>query len=121
MITILNEDINVNLNDEPMGYDDHPNPSFNTSNFTDGFFKKVQEIVDYFKYHNKNLNKTQDYLLYDLEDALDSRSTIAAREAIANLQNHTRGMTNAQSSLIEELYEELFYSDGLYQNLGKGK
>lgn len=30
----------------------------------------AQELVDYFKYHNKNLNKAQDAKVDDLEEAL---------------------------------------------------
>jgi len=88
------------------------------TDLVDQFFADVQDVVDYFRYHNKNLNKTQDYLLYDLEDALDSRSTLAAREAIANLKNHSKGMNNTQSSMIEELYGELFAS-GEYKDIGR--
>lgn len=29
--------------------------------------QKIQEIVNYFDYHNKNLNKEQDWKIYELK------------------------------------------------------
>ena len=31
--------------------------------------EKVRKVVDYFRYHNKNLTGTQDLMLYELEEA----------------------------------------------------
>ena len=33
--------------------------------------EKARKVVDYFRYHNKNLTGTQDLMLYELEDALE--------------------------------------------------
>ena len=33
--------------------------------------EKVRKVIDYFRYHNKNLTGTQDLVLYELEDALE--------------------------------------------------
>ena len=33
--------------------------------------EKARKVVDYFRYHNKNLTGTQDLVLYELEDALE--------------------------------------------------
>lgn len=33
--------------------------------------EKIRKVVDYFRYHNKNLTGTQDLMLYELEDALE--------------------------------------------------
>ena len=85
----------------------------------DQLFKDAQNIVDYFAYHNKNLNKTQDGLIEDLSDAVYNRSTIVVREAISALKYHTKGMNNTQTFYIESLYEDFFFADGRYSDLGK--
>lgn len=33
-------------------------------------YEKIQDVCDYFKYHNKNLTKKQEYLIIDLEEIL---------------------------------------------------
>lgn len=33
-------------------------------------YEKIQDICDYFKYHNKNLTKKQEYLIIDLGEIL---------------------------------------------------
>ncbi len=32
--------------------------------------KNIDDIFDYFKFHNKNLTKTQEYKLYDLQNLI---------------------------------------------------
>lgn len=33
--------------------------------------EKIRKVVDYFRYHSKNLTGTQDLVLYELEEALE--------------------------------------------------
>lgn len=94
-------------------------PNFNVTRLVEQFFTEVQELVEYFRYHNKNLNKRQDELIENLSDALDSRSTTAAREAIENLNYNTKGMYKAQEYYVTDLYAELCYADGKYSGLGR--
>lgn len=39
---------------------------------TDTQMEILEDIKDYFKYHNKNLTKAQDYKIYDLEDLIEA-------------------------------------------------
>ena len=94
-------------------------PDFDVTRLVEQFFTEVQELVEYFRYHNKNLNKRQDELIENLSDAFDSRSTTAAREAIENLNYNTRGMYKAQEYYVTDLYAELCYADGKYSGLGR--
>ena len=94
-------------------------PDFDVMGLVDQFFTEVRELVEYFRYHNKNLNKRQDELIENLSDALDSRSTTAAREAIENLNYNTKGMYKAQEYYVTNLYAELCYADGKYSGLGR--
>lgn len=82
-------------------------------------FKEAREIVDYFRYHNKNLRKRQEELLMDLSDAVDSGSTVAVREAIENLKYNTKGMTKDQEYYIMDMYDKFCLADGEYQGLGR--
>lgn len=82
-------------------------------------FKDAKDIVDYFQYHNKNLNKRQDELLMDLSDAIDSGSTVGVRDAIENLKYNTKGMTKEQEYKVMDLYCGFNYSDGKYNGLGR--
>lgn len=43
------------------------------------FVEKVRHTIDYFDYHNMNLNKKQMYELIDLSEAEDKFSTEIAR------------------------------------------
>ena len=94
-------------------------PDFDVMRLVDQFFTEVRELVEYFRYHNKNLNRRQDELIENLSDALDSRSTTAAREAIENLNYNTRGMYKAQEYYVTDLYAELCLTDGKYSGLGR--
>lgn len=94
-------------------------PDFDVMGLVDQFFTEVRELVEYFRYHNKNLNRRQDELIENLSDALDSRSTTAAREAIENLNYNTKGMYKAQEYYVTDLYTELCYADGKYSGLGR--
>lgn len=94
-------------------------PDFDITILVDQFFTEVQELVEYFRYHNKNLNRRQDELIENLSDALDSRSTTAAREAIENLNYNTKGMYKVQEYYVTDLYAELCYADGKYSGLGR--
>jgi hypothetical protein len=94
-------------------------PNADVMKLADQFFKEAKALVDYFRYHNKNLNSRQDELIENLSDAIDSRSTIAAREAIENLKYNTKRMTNEQSYKVEELYCKLCCAGGKYQGLGR--
>lgn len=94
-------------------------PNFDVMKLTNQFFKDAKKIVEYFRYHNKNLNKRQDELLENLSDAIDSRSTSAAREAIENLKYNTKGMNKEQNYQIMDLYDELCTANGKYQGLGR--
>ena len=40
--------------------------------FTDTQMEILEDIKDYFKYHNKNLTKAQEYKIYDLEDLIEA-------------------------------------------------
>lgn len=94
-------------------------PDFDVMRLVEQFFTEVRELVEYFRYHNKNLNRRQDELIENLSDALDSRSTTAAREAIENLNYNTKGMYKAQEYYVTDLYAELCYADGKYSGLGR--
>lgn len=94
-------------------------PNAEVMKLVDQFFKEAKALVDHFRSHNKNLNSRQDELIENLSDAIDSRSTSAAREAIENLKYNTKRMTNEQSYKVEELYDELCCAGGKYQGLGR--
>lgn len=93
-------------------------PDAKLSKLVDKMFKEAKEVADYLSTHNKNLSKKQDYLVMDLSDAVDSRSTSAVREAIAALNNHTKGTTKAQEYRIVGLYYK-FFAGGEYSGLGR--
>lgn len=82
-------------------------------------FSDAREILDYFKWHNRNLNKRQDEILSDLSDAVDSGSTIAVREAIGNLKFNSKNFTNEQYYIVTDLYNELCTSGGKYESIGR--
>ena len=82
-------------------------------------FKEAREIVDYFRYHNKNLRKRQEELLMDLSDAIDSGSTVGVRDAIENLKYNTKGMTKDQEYYIMDMYDKFCLAGGEYQDLGR--
>ena len=94
-------------------------PNADVMKLVNQFFKEAKELVEYFSSHNKNLNRRQDELIENLSDAIDSRSTSAAREAIENLKYNTKRMNNEQSYKVEELYDELCCAGGKYQGLGR--
>lgn len=44
--------------------------------------EKIRKVVDYFRYHNKNLTGTQDLVLYELEDALEKQKESGLKERL---------------------------------------
>ena len=82
-------------------------------------FSDAREILDYFEWHNHNLNKRQEEILSDLSDAIDSGSTIAVREAIGNLKFNSKNFTNEQYYIVMDLYNELCTSGGKYESIGR--
>lgn len=94
-------------------------PNFAVMELTDKMFKEAKELADYLSTHNKNLTKKQDYLVMDLSDAVDSRSTSAVRQAIGELNNNTKGTNKTQEYMITDLYYKFNVSDGDYSGLGR--
>jgi len=82
-------------------------------------FSDARELLDYFEWHNRNLNKRQDEILSDLSDAVDSGSTIAVREAIGNLKYNSKNFTNEQYYIVMDMYNELYTSGGKYESIGR--
>ena len=94
-------------------------PNFDVMKLTDKMFTEAKEVADYLSTHNKNLTKKQDYLVMDLSDAVDSRSTSAVRQAIGELNNNTKGTNKTQEYMITDLYYKFNVSDGDYFGLGR--
>lgn len=52
---------------------------------TENEIQELENICSYFKYHNKNLTKGQDYLLFKLETITEhARDNFATSEVIKN-------------------------------------
>ena len=113
------DDVDISSASKINAAKEHSEPNADVMKLVNQFFKEAEALVDYFRYHNKNLNSRQDELIENLSDAINSRSTIAAREAIENLKYNTKRMNNEQSYKVEELYCELCCAGGKYQGLGR--
>lgn len=81
--------------------------------------KQAEEIRDYFKSHNNNLNRTQEQYLEDLSDGIDNESIAAIRDAIEGLKYNSKNMRNEQFYLIEDLYNEFNLADGKFEGMGR--
>lgn len=74
----------------------------------------AKEIADYFKYHNKNLNRKQDGFLDDLDVAIQNRDIRAIKSFAGDMQNNSKNLTKEQYYLINDLYTDFNYANGRF-------
>ncbi len=79
---------------------------------------RAKRMLDYFNYHNENLNAGQWHAVITLEDGIDDEDLELIRDSVEFLYTHSVKLTKEQWYYVSDMYMDFFSSDGEFYEPG---